>query len=39
MCEWVCVLFPDGPPVEVGDLEGIIIAFEQSLSFSLGVDK
>ena len=24
------VLFPDGPPVEVGDLEGVIVAFTDS---------
>lgn len=35
----LCVLdglFPDGPPVEVRDLEGIIIAFAGNLCFSVG---
>lgn len=33
------VSFPDGPPVEVGDLEGIMITFAENLPFSVGTDK
>lgn len=42
MCVCVCVLdvlFPDGPQVEVGDLNGIITAFAGNLSFSAGTDE
>lgn len=34
------VQFPDGAPVEVGDLEGIIIAFAENRSFfQVGIEK